>query len=129
MDINTFRTKYLADQASLAGISGVAADVASVCGRIPINSAGEAIMDVMFPVKFTSQPNFTYGFALQEGEGVISGRMPGGTATVQKWTTVQRLPNTVFYTGARIIAVTTGLKYQKMILNFDFSGVALSDPS
>lgn len=129
MDVQAFRSQYNNEMAMRANLSRVAASPAEVPGRIAINSAGEASATVLFPVKFTSQPYFTYGFEMQTGEGVIAGKRPTGSAYVYEWIKVERLPTTVFYVGAKITMVTTGLRYQKMICNYSFSGTALSNPS
>lgn len=129
MDIRTFRQQYNNENMTRHNIGSVAAGAAQVPGRLAINSAGEASATVMFPVKFTTQPYFTYGFELQEGEGIIGGKRPTGSAYVYEWVKIERLPNTIFYVGAKISVITTGLKYQKMICNYSFSGTALSNPS
>ena len=129
MDMRHFRQRFNQEKTSMANITSVVATTAEVPARLAINSKGEAQGTIMFPVKFTTQPYFTYGFELQEGEGIIPGRRPSGSAYVEEWIKVERLPNTVFYVGAKVYAVTDGLQYQKMILNALFSGTALSNPS
>ena len=127
--MRNFRQQYNREKTLIHDIGNTRASHAEVPARLAINSKGEASGTIMFPVKFTTQPYFTYGFELQEGEGVIVGRRPSGSAYVEEWLKVERLPNTIFYVGARVFAVTDGLQYQKMILNASFSGTALSNPS
>lgn len=129
MDIRQFRKLYNNEQTVLRDINSVTASPAQIVGRQAINSTGEAIADISFAVKFTTMPYFQYGFELQEGEGVVPGKLPTGSAFVSEWKTQERLPNTIFYTGARIYIVTTGFQFQKMICNFSFSGTALTNPS
>lgn len=129
MNIRQFRSQYNSEQTRARDISNIAASNAQVPARIPINSSGEATTIVTFPVKFTTQPYFTYGFEIQEGEGVVGGSLPTGSAYVSEWIKIERLPNTIFYVGAKVVAVTTGKKSQKMILNVNFSGTALTNPS
>lgn len=128
MNLNEFRTAYNNEKTNMLNINEMTGDYSEIAGRLPINSAGEAVADVPFPVRFVTQPIFRFGFELQEGEGVISGRLPSGSAVVQSWNTIERLPSTVHYVGARLIIVTQGLKYQKMILNYSFSGRTLTNP-
>jgi len=127
--INQFRKQFVNEQRRALDLGSVAADYATVPGKIGINAAGEAYVDVNFPVRFTSLPAFTSGFEMQEGSGIISGLMPTGSAYVAEWKTIERLPTTVFYTGAKIHVVTTGIYYQKMILNYEFKGTAITNPS
>jgi hypothetical protein len=129
MNINQFRQQTRNESLRRRDLSTVQADHAVIPGRILVNAAGEAYADVDFSVRFTSFPSFTYGFELQEGQGIISGEMPTGSAHVSGWKTIERLPVSVFYTGATIQIVTTGQFYQKMILNFEFSGMAMTNPS
>ena len=127
--MNQFRQALNNERTTISDIGMMSSNYSDIAGRLPINSFGEAVADVTFPVKFTSQPIFRYGFEMQEGEGIIAGEMPTGAAVVQSWGTIERLPSTIFYTGARLMIVTTGLKFQKMILNYSFSGVSLTNPS
>lgn len=129
MNINQFRSAHNNEQRRRLDLSGVAADVAVVPGRVMINAAGEAYADVDFGVRFTTLPYFTVGFEVSEGEVLVPGEMPTGTAHVSQWKTIERLPISVYYTGATIRVVTTGQFYQKMILNYQFVGTALSNPS
>lgn len=129
MDINHFRKQLNNERVVTNDIRSMMASFAEVPGRIGINSSGEASASVRFPVKFLEQPHFKFGLELQEGEGVITGRFPTGSAFVQEWYTEERLPSTIYYVGARIIVVVDGLRFQKSILNYSFSGTALSNPS
>lgn len=129
MNINQFRAQFNNERTRVSDLQSVAASLTNVPARVAINSRGEASSTIMFPVKFTTQPYFSYGFEIQEGEGVMSGRLPTGSAYVDEWIKVERLPSTIFYVGAKVAIVTTGLAYQKMILNANFTGTALSNPS
>lgn len=129
MNINQFRAQFNNERTRVNDLQSVAASLTNVPARVAINSRGEASSTIMFPVKFTTQPYFSYGFEIQEGEGVMPGRLPTGSAYVDEWIKVERLPSTIFYVGAKVVIVTTGLAYQKMILNANFTGTALSNPS
>ena len=129
MNINQFRAKFNNENTMRNDLSSVVSSYATVPGRIPVNAAGEARATINFPVKFTSQPSFTFGLELQEGEGTIPGQRPSGSVYVERWITQERLPSTIFYVGADVVGVLDGLPQQKLILNVAFSGVALSNPS
>jgi hypothetical protein len=127
--IKNFRRALNAERLRDKDISQTIADYAIIPGRVMINAMGEAYADVNFQVKFVDLPYFTYGFETKEGDRTFAGESPTGTAHVSEWKTIERLPNGVFYTGAKIQIVTTGRFYQKMILNFQFAGTALTNPS
>lgn len=129
MDIQHFRKQFNNEKLVSNDVRSMMASYAEVPGRIGINSSGEASTSIRFPVKFLEQPHFKFGLELQEGEGVIPGKFPTGSAFVQEWLTEERLPSTVYYVGARIIVVIDSLRFQKTILNYSFSGTALSNPS
>lgn len=128
-NINQFRKRLVNEQTRANDLQSIKGDISVVPGRVMINNAGEAYIDINFPVRFVDLPNFTSGFETQEGQGIIEGQMPTGTAHVSAWKTIERLPVSVFYTGAKIQVVTTGQFYQKMILNFSFTGTAITNPS
>ena len=129
MNIEQFRTSFAAEQSRIRDIKSVAPASAQVPGRVLVNTTGEAFIDVDFPVRFSTIPYFTCGFEIMEGEVLTPGDIPTGRAFVSEWKTIERLPFSVYYTGAKICTVTTGPFYQKMILNFCFTGTALTNPS
>lgn len=129
MDMQQFRRAFNNELVRSKDLRSVAADVTNVNGRTMINGAGESFVSVDFPVRFTKLPTFTYGFEMKEGEVLIDGLKPTGSAVVSQWKTVERLPLSVYYTGAVIQVVTTGQFYQKMLLIHNFDGIALSNPS
>lgn len=129
MNTNQFRNSLNNETTRFKDLGSVRADVVEVPGRVMINGMGEAFIDLDFPVKYSTLPNFTSGFETPEGQNLILGAMPTGRAFVSEWKTKEHLPFSVYYTGAKICVVTTGQFYQKMILNFSFSGTALSNPS
>lgn len=124
-----FRKSYNNDCVRQRDFVSVAADNAMVTGRTMINGAGESFVSVEFPVRFCQLPSFSYGFEMKEGEVIINGQKPTGSAVVSEWKTVERLPFSVYYTGAVIQVVTTGQFFQKMLLIHSFSGMALTNPS
>ena len=124
-----FRKSYNNDCVRQRDFVSVAADNAMVTGRTMINGAGESFVSVDFPVRFSQLPSFSFGFEMKDGEVVIDGQKPTGSAVVTQWKIIERLPFSVYYTGAVIQVVTTGPFYQKMLFIHNFSGMALSNPS
>ena len=129
MNIEYYRSQLNNDQTRAVDISSMASAHSEVAGRVMINAAGEAHADVSFAVRFTEPPSVKFGFSLVEGQDILAGRMPTGSAYVSEWKTIERLPFSVWYIGAKIDIVTTGLFYQKMILNYSFSGKTLTNPT
>lgn len=129
MNISQFRNKFNSENTTRSNLASVAASQAVSSHLIPVNSAGEAMESVRFPVKFLDMPMFTFGLQLQEGEGVIPGRRPSGSAYVESWITEERLPHTIFYVGAVIVGILEGPSFQKIIMNASFTGLALTNPS
>lgn len=140
--INQIRKTFLNEQRRAMDLSTVAPKESTVVGRAAINGAGEAYVDVTFPVKFADLPYFTFGFELKEfihrpdavgvitgGGKPIQGQMPVGSAYVAEWKTIERPPYSAYYTGARICCTIEGPAATKMIINYSFAGVALSNPS
>lgn len=129
MNINVFRNEFYGEQTRAKDLQSITSSHSEVNGRVMINAAGEAHADVSFAVRFVEPPSVKFGFSLVEGQGIIPGKMPTGTAYVSEWKTIERLPFSVWYIGAKIDIVTTGLFYQKMILNYSFSGNTLTNPT
>lgn len=128
MNIDQFRSDFYAEKTRVHDLRNMAPSEANVSGRVMINAAGEARALITFPVKFTTVPLFTYGFSVAEGMEPVPGRMPTASAYVARWTTIERLPFSVMYTGAEIHIVNEGAFYQKIALNYQFVGKAITNP-
>ena len=142
MNINSLRNSLRSEETRRRDLQSVAPSVAMVPGRVAINGSGEAYVEVAFSIRFTSLPYFTFGFERQETSSVEpvagsipsnstppKGQLPTGSAHVSEWKTIERLPFGLYYVGAKIAVVTEGLTVSKLILNYTFTGTALSNPS
>lgn len=128
-NLHLFRNSLNSEQTRASDLRAVSASLAEVPGFAEINGSGEGVVNVNFAIKFTEVPYFKYGFSVTHGSEYLQGYMPEATAYVAEWTTIERLPFSVWYVGAKIHTKVRGLVQQKMILNFSFSGTALSNPS
>ena len=96
--------------------------------------AGESLVDVKFPVAFIQMPVFVYGAALAPGSELIDGSYPVVSAVVAYWDVSQpdkESNNSVsrqYFTGAQVAVTTSGPETQRLIMNWQFSGLALTNP-
>jgi hypothetical protein len=98
-----------------------------VSGQFLVNAAGEARVDVVFPVKFTDKPLVVFGFEMKDGDFYIPGRMAQPTGIVLAWNTEDRPPISRQYVGCTIGVVSTGPSYQKLMGTWQATGPAFTD--
>lgn len=126
--LNMLKMQLRNAQQSIHDASTMQAKQTSLSGQYMINGAGEAIVEVYFPVRFVEKPLVTFGFEMKDGEVYIPGQMATGSGVVLDWITEEKPPVSRIYIGCVIGAVTTGQKYQKMIGVWQANGVAYTDP-
>lgn len=115
---------------------GVASRLDSLTGRVhtiqgffDLIGSGEAILDVNFPVWFLERPTFTFGAELKAGNVLVAGSYPTISLIVQRWL-MKDYPNRVsYYAGATIIAVSTGVADQSLLVHWQVEGKALRNPT
>lgn len=109
-------------------LSSVAADVTHYTCRIPVNNAGEARPVVMFPenAKFGQLPTVSFGFELYSAD--YRGKMPVFAASVDQWITVDRLPGSRLYVGARFLISSDAVEDIAFICTATVSGIAYGGP-
>ncbi len=96
--------------------------------------AGENLVDVVFPVAFIQPPVFLYGSALAPGSELVDGEYPVVSAVVAYWDVTEPdvdvfgAPLRQYYSGAQIAVTTIGPEYQRIIMSWQFSGMALTNP-
>lgn len=101
-----------------------------VSGRVLVDGAGEAAIDVPFAVVFSERPIFTFGGELDVNHTPEATNFPTVSAVVLSWDKVDDIDN-VFdgrYKGARIAVVTTGKVDMKMWVHYSFQGRAMRNP-
>jgi len=90
--------------------------------------AGEILIEVSFPVNFIELPVFTYGASLAPGTELISGQYPVVSAVVAYWQVKQEGDSSEQFVGAELAVTASGPTDQRLLLNWQFSGVALTNP-
>lgn len=102
----------------------------SVFGRVLVKGAGEVVVTVDFPIWFIERPNFSFGGELAEGDFIKEKSFPTVSGVIEEWVMKkeQRLGGG-YFTGAKIIVVTTGKIDQNVWLHWRFEGKALSNPT
>lgn len=120
--------KTRADVVRRMDLASVTADITHYTCRIPINNAGEARPVVMFPenCKFGQLPSVTFGFELYSTDH--RGKMPVFAGSVDEWITVDRLPNTRLYVGARFLISSEAVEDISFVCTATVSGIAYGGP-
>lgn len=113
------RRTYTETQAQLMIRDGVAH------GTVEIEGAGEAIVDVAFPVRFADAPIFSAGLELRGSVALAWGKLPVWSATVAGWRT-EAVANNTLYVGATLAIVT--FNAARSNLHYSFAGRSYTTP-
>lgn len=103
-------------------------------GTNAIDGAGEALIDLVFPVTYVLPPIFLYGGELAPGHELVTGRYPVVTAVVSYWDVSQPDLETFgssarkHFRGAQLAVTSSGPESQRLFLHWQFSGIAISNP-
>lgn len=130
--LNTASEKRRGD---LVRDANVAATTHVIQGFREIVGSGENLVDVRFPVVYTQIPFFTFGWSLVPGSELVDGQYPSVTAGVAYWEVnepdldLYGAPLRQHYRGAQLAVVTVAPETQRIILNWQFSGMALTNPA
>lgn len=96
-----------------------------VAGSLLIEGIGRTGVDVVFPVHFVNQPTVVFGQQLDTNENYDVDVAPQVEATITLWATRQADPNSVLWTGCRILATTRGRPNQRQMLTWLATGLAV----
>lgn len=104
-----------------------------VVGLIEIVGAGEATVDVSFPVRFVEHPSFSFGGEMVENSAITAGQHPTISIMVLRWMTEEATPGTLeqdqqIFVGASLIIVTTGIPDQRQRAHFQVRGRGIVSP-
>lgn len=100
-----------------------------VQGHFTMNGAGEASIEVRFPVWFIEKPIFTFGGEMVEGESPTQTQYPTISVVVHRWI-LQEYPGDIHYfSGAILGPVSTGTEAQKLLVHWQCEGKALRNPT
>ena len=103
-------------------------------GKFLIQGAGEANIPVNFPVYYLSAPHLTFGGELPDDSPPVPGLFPTISVVVLRWELDQRgreeneSESRIYYRGANLGVVTTGPEGLSLIVHWQVSGLAISNP-
>jgi len=126
--IENFRTRQRLDRALTEGIDDMSAGPTIIAGELKLDGAGEQLIPVNFTVPFSEKPILSHSFEVKEGDVLVSGSYPTASVGVAQWATYTISPQSLLYIGANLVIVTTGVWYQKLIVNWQFQGIAYQNP-
>lgn len=101
-----------------------------VVGRAILLGAGEATIDINFPVWFIEKPVLTVAGDLLDGSFAAADFFPTTSGMVTNWTVERDVPGAFegYYTAARILVVTSGKLDQISSVNYMFEARAMRNP-
>jgi hypothetical protein len=105
-------------------VEALAGGVFRYCTSFAVHGAGEAAVDINFPVKFSELPNVSDGTSLKAGSVVEEGNMPHGHACVLEW----QFDGADAYIGATVGLVMYGSDDQDALIHLGVEGKALQAP-
>lgn len=113
---------------TVSRIEAQSGEVFRVQGLFHYDGAGEASVEVNFPVWFIEHPFPTFGGELAPNQSPTAGEFPTVSVVVLGWK-MQDYPGGVsYYIGAYLGVVTTGPADQKMLVSWQVEGKALNNP-
>lgn len=126
-----YRQRGLMDKRNrdLARVDDMTVKHTRVVGRALVVNAGEAAVELRFPVLFGNRPIFTFGGELHDNHHATLLQYPTVSAVITDWVTEPTGTGLEpRYKGARIAMVTTGQADQQMWLHYSFEAKAIRNP-
>lgn len=111
-----------------AHLDSMVGKIIKTWGLIDTDGSGELLFDVTFPIVFLELPAMSFGFSLLEGETITTGVFPTCSVGVHSFVYSARRSGPRYYSGAKLIIVTTGLSDQQMTIHYQFEGRAIVPP-
>lgn len=95
-----------------------------------LTSVGESTVDVPFPIMFTQEPWFSFGFVMDDNQPVTAGEYPFGAATVTRWIKEREIEGAFegYYTGCTLVFSVSGPADARVWMHCTFDGKALRNP-
>lgn len=124
---NQVRRGQQAQEMKKAQVDDAVGRVHTVSGEFVMDGTGEVILDVNFPITFIEKPKLAFGGELAPDAVITAGAFPTVSCVVGRWYYIER-PNQPFYKGAALIAVTSGPEGQKMVIHWQMTGRAITNP-
>lgn len=101
----------------------------AIQGFVEIVGAGEALLDVSFPVWFLEKPTFTFGGEMGPDQVLTPGQYPTLSILVHRWNMREYSNSVSYFAGATLIVVATGSATQSLIGHWQAQGRALRNPT
>lgn len=117
-----------ARRGAAARLDSLSGKVHTIMGFFDLINAGEALIDVNFPVWFLQRPLVHFGAEMAEGQVLTAGAYPTISLVVHRWTMKDYPNNVSYFAGATLVAVSTGVDDQRLIVHWSATGVALRNP-
>jgi hypothetical protein len=125
--VEKFRNSMIAKDMT-AAMSSAAAGPTTLTGEFLIKNSGEKRVPIDFPIAFSEKPLITFGAEVQEGDVIVDGFFPTVSVIVSRWITVENPPFSRIYRGCELAVVVTGAPTQKVIVQWQLTGVAFGNP-
>lgn len=103
--------------------------VHTVQGFFDLDGAGEALLDVNFPVWFMERPLFTFGAEMRAGNALSVGAYPTISVLVLRWSMKDYPGGVSYFAGATLVVVADGTADQSMLVHWRVEGKALRNPT
>ena len=126
--LQAMQRRQQSQQLRMNDLAETASSITQVGGKIKINNAGEAYIEIEFPVYFTDIPSVSFGYEINDVKSIAKGSAPTVTAEIYEWETYERPPSSRFYTGAKMVVVSTGPPLIKFIVHWQATGIAFTNP-
>lgn len=122
-------------RSDLARIDNSSIKTTHVNGFELIQDAGDATVEITFPVIFTEKPSMDFGGELDENQSPETGNFPTVSVVVVAWKKAyedrvgggEGAPG--WYVGATLAVVTTGRADHRMWVHWGAKGKAITDPA
>lgn len=122
--------------APLEARRGVATRLDSITGRVysiegtfRLEGAGEALIDVTFPVWFIERPFPGFGAEMAPNQVLVAGKYPTVSVVVHRWRMKDYPHGVSYYAGATLVVVSGGAEGQTMLVHWSMTAKALRNPS
>lgn len=109
-------------------LDSITGKVHSIEGFFDIEGAGEAILEIKFPVWFIEKPTFGFGGEMAPGQVLVTGAYPMLSVLVHHWLMHDYPGGVSYFAGAVLIIVTTGPDDQRLVGHWRARGRALRNP-
>lgn len=126
-ELEHFRRRWNQQKADSWGLGAMSAGPTRCSGQFQLDGAGEAEVQITFPVSFSAKPLLSFSGEVRDGDILVSARMPSISMMVLRWTVEDNPPYSVLYTGAVLGVVTSGPPGTRMYATWHMDGTAFTN--